>query len=302
MIRKQPDPPSPVVTHEPLAQAHGLLTNRNVMRAIKSLGLEDKYAKDFLRIQEASRLAIEGLCEALASGENSRDCIENYILQELDSWAAVELESVVDIESRFNYSEFLWRWCVEMLPELEADLTAPVKPEIRELFVEKIGPLEGRIAGTVSRIKLTGRIAHWEAKADATLRTALIVNPKAEPPDEHLLNWASISIVFTSDHRVQISGPDRNESLNYTEFGFSDKRTQLPNQAWGILRALAKGRGVLENVEAAGQKWLNVEKRIQKIRGVFRLKFRGRSDPIPYVHGTGYVAAFKISCGPSFDK
>jgi hypothetical protein len=52
--------------------------------------------------------------------------------------------------------------------------------------------------------------------------------------------------------------------------------------------------------EARGRAWSIVEKRIQEIRRALRKHFRISSDPIPFIPGTGYKAAFKISCSPSF--
>jgi len=49
-----------------------------------------------------------------------------------------------------------------------------------------------------------------------------------------------------------------------------------------------------------------VEKRIQEIRSILRKYFGITSDPIPFLEKTrpqdkgGYIARFRISCGPSY--
>jgi hypothetical protein len=112
--------------------------------------------------------------------------------------------------------------------------------------------------------------------------------------------WNTIEILFLSDERVQIRNGTHSETLNYAEFGFMDGRTENPNQAWEILRALAEQGGAI-NEAKAGSSWPKVEKRIQEIRKVLRKRFGISADPIPFVSGVGYKACFKINCGPSFN-
>jgi hypothetical protein len=91
------------------------------------------------------------------------------------------------------------------------------------------------------------------------------------------------------------------ESLNFTEFGFADGRTQNPNKAWKLLRAMAEERGIIRDGKAVGEEWSKVEKRIQEIRRVLREYFGLPDDPVPFVEGTGYQSLFKISCTRSFN-
>jgi hypothetical protein len=112
--------------------------------------------------------------------------------------------------------------------------------------------------------------------------------------------WEEVKIVFTSDHQVQVWCGKNSEILNYAEFGFEDRWSGNPNQAWLLLRALAEHCGIIRNGEEAGQVWPKVEKRIQQIRAVLRSHFGNSTDPIPFVEGTGYQARFKISCARSY--
>lgn len=58
--------------------------------------------------------------------------------------------------------------------------------------------------------------------------SARVVTPK----NSAAKNWQAIEILFISDHRVQIRVNEKSmESLNFTEFGLTDGRTQNPNKA-----------------------------------------------------------------------
>jgi len=110
-----------------------------------------------------------------------------------------------------------------------------------------------------------------------------------------------IEILFLSELRVQICrNGKRMETLNFAEFGFEDARSGNPDRAWETLVILAKERGIIREGRTVGDRWAKVEKRMQKIRKVLREYFEIPDDPIPFVEGTGYQAAFKIRCAPSF--
>jgi hypothetical protein len=113
--------------------------------------------------------------------------------------------------------------------------------------------------------------------------------------------WADIEITFLSDERVQIRNGTAIETRNYAEFGFADRRNDIPNRAWTVLRILAEQRGILPSGGTTGPGWEKNERRVQEIRKLFRQHFGIPADPIPYVHGTGYQARFKIRCGPSYE-
>jgi len=112
--------------------------------------------------------------------------------------------------------------------------------------------------------------------------------------------WEDIEISFLSDERVQIRNSAKLETLNYSEFGFEDRRNGKPNQAWVTLRVLAEQSGLIQAPTKAHRDWSRVEKRIQEIREIFRNHFGISTDPIPFVEGTGYRSLFKIRCSISF--
>jgi hypothetical protein len=115
------------------------------------------------------------------------------------------------------------------------------------------------------------------------------------------LNWSTIEIVFLSDHRVQITVTNGGtETLNYAEFGFSNRRNGKPTKAWEILRMLAERDGRLRELPGGRGNWSHVEKRIQEIRKVLRRRYSTTNDPLPFVDGE-YRASFGVRCGPSFD-
>ena len=113
--------------------------------------------------------------------------------------------------------------------------------------------------------------------------------------------WDGIVISFLSDERVQIRCGEKIETRNYAEFGFADRRSGKPNQAWVTMRALAKQGGLIRDAVGAGRPWPKVEKRIQEIRKVLREHFGLSADPIPFIAGVGYQTCFTIGCERSFD-
>lgn len=111
-----------------------------------------------------------------------------------------------------------------------------------------------------------------------------------------------IEISFLSDERVQIHNGNSSQTRNYAEFGFADRRSGKPNQAWITLRALAEEGGTIRDSAKTGQRSPKIEKRIQEIRKALREQFGISADPIPYRKKIGYEAQFKIYCGPSYDS
>jgi hypothetical protein len=112
--------------------------------------------------------------------------------------------------------------------------------------------------------------------------------------------WDTIEISFLSDERVQIRSGAKSETRNSAEFGFEDRRSGKPNQAWETLRGLAEQGGIIRDTAKTGRTWPKVEKRMQEIRRVLRKHFGISADPIPFVAGTGYQALFKINVRRSF--
>ena len=119
--------------------------------------------------------------------------------------------------------------------------------------------------------------------------------------DAPLHGWADVDIRFTSDNRVQVTVGTHSDSLNYAEFGFEDRRSKTPALAWVTLRSLAEAGGTIQRSQN-GPAGANLEKRMEKIRSIFRTRFRLEPDPLPFIKGVGYQAQFRISCGPSFDS
>ena len=142
-----------------------------------------------------------------------------------------------------------------------------------------------------------------EIDSDAPVKAGSIQKAQGAPElgGQKTATWDTIEISFISEERVQIRNGTTIETRNYTEFGFEDSRSGKPNLAWKTFLALAAEGGLLRNAAQTGQRWLEVERRIQEIRKVLRKHFFISADPIPYVEGTGYRALFKIDKRPSFD-
>lgn len=125
--------------------------------------------------------------------------------------------------------------------------------------------------------------------------------PTPQSNNEKAATWETVEISFLSEERVQIRNGAGSETRNYDEFGFADRRNGAPKQAWVTLRTLAEQNGTIRDGKPTGRNWVKIEKSVQEIRKVLRKHFGIPADPIPFVHGKGYQARFKIGCNPSFD-
>ena len=108
--------------------------------------------------------------------------------------------------------------------------------------------------------------------------------------------------MFLSDERVQVEAGSPAGTYNYAEMGFTDKRSGRPNQAWGMLRTLARAGGVIPNVARNSNEFIAMGKRIERLRATLRHHFEIVSDPIPLDSKRGYCCRFHIRCAPSFHK
>lgn len=117
------------------------------------------------------------------------------------------------------------------------------------------------------------------------------------------VTWQDIEVTFISDERVQIRvGLKQSYTLNYAEMGFEDRRTGKPNQAWGMLRALAQADGIVPNSSRDSKDFAGMCKRFERLRHSLKAYFQIDSDPIPLDSTTGYCCQFKITCAPAFAK
>jgi hypothetical protein len=115
-------------------------------------------------------------------------------------------------------------------------------------------------------------------------------------------DWPDIEISFLSDERVQIRSGQQNETFNYGELGFVDRRDGKPRRAWILLRHLAESDGTIRDGTALQMSWPQVEKGIQEIRQLLRQHFGLSGNPLPFAEGNGYRALFRIVRARSYDS
>lgn len=132
-----------------------------------------------------------------------------------------------------------------------------------------------------------------QAPSNTTATDKFRIDPFPAPPGT---TWEEILIRFLSDERVAIQVRDIQQTRNYAEMGYEDRRSGIPNLAWKLLRNLAERGGLLTQPEQAGvSDWSIVEKRIQEIRRLCRQLFQLSNDPFePFHEARGYKAKFKI--------
>jgi len=144
----------------------------------------------------------------------------------------------------------------------------------------------------------------WRGRAWSKLSPARFGESKVEC---NARAWEDVEIVFLSEFQIQINICSRSQqSQNYAELGFANKRSGNPVAAWETLRELAKLGGVY-HIAADSRKGSVIEKRIQEIRKVFRVHFGLSDDPFVFTRKTprnredfGYRARFKIRCHASY--
>ena len=155
------------------------------------------------------------------------------------------------------------------------------------------------------RTRLTTHVAHWQHQALKLIRETEDHNDALARSDGagaelRCSSWHDVAIVFLSDRRVQVTVPGGTYTENYAEMGFEDRKAGRPNGAWEMLRTIAEGDG---RISKSRLPWRKVEKRVQEIRRALRAHFQERKitvppdDPMPYVKGEGYVAAFRLTVG-----
>ncbi len=101
---------------------------------------------------------------------------------------------------------------------------------------------------------------------------------------------------------MQVKVNEQIQTFNYAEMGFEDRRTGKPNEAWGLLRELAKAGGVLPNFARDGKTFIAIEKCMVRMRQSLKKHFHIASDPVLKDAARGYSCRFKIGCSPSFEK
>jgi hypothetical protein len=152
----------------------------------------------------------------------------------------------------------------------------------------------------------------WQEYEDIMLAvaTAPSISVKAETQPHASISetptvpvgWEDIEISFISDERVQVKvGPQR-QTHNYAEMGFRDNRSGKPNQAWGMLRALAQAGGFIPNAARDSKDFIGMAKRVERMRQTLKAHFQIASDPVTLDVARGYCCRFKIGRAPSFEK
>jgi hypothetical protein len=131
-------------------------------------------------------------------------------------------------------------------------------------------------------------------------RTRTIVEHSSSSPQAG--SWGDISIVFVSDHSLQVSINSKVQPpMNYIEFGLGNSKNGNPRLAWETLKELAEREGLLDVANLTGYNRNQIEKRIQEIRGVLRRNFKVDGNPLPFGAGFCYRACFKISCSRAYN-
>ena len=81
-----------------------------------------------------------------------------------------------------------------------------------------------------------------------------------------------------------------------------DNRSGKPNQAWGMLRALAQAGGFIPNAARDSKDFIGMAKRVERMRQTLKAHFQIASDPVTLDVARGYCCRFKIGRAPSFEK
>jgi|GEM_PF-5593032 len=111
------------------------------------------------------------------------------------------------------------------------------------------------------------------------------------------IDWPNISIEFLNGHTVKIKlldYPDFEAFRTYTEMGFKDHRTKLPNKQWIFLKTLSESHGLIN--------WLNPKATIagkkikQLLSDALKYYFQLEGDPFEnYRSEKGYKIKINLT-------
>ncbi|MBT5759081.1 MAG: tetratricopeptide repeat protein [Candidatus Marinimicrobia bacterium] len=116
-------------------------------------------------------------------------------------------------------------------------------------------------------------------------------------------NWSQVTIELVSDDSILVKAPDfKTKRFNYTDLGMrDDRRGDMPNQLWLMIKNLAENNGVLPTDEMTYHRRGKIEKTIQRLRTHFKTLFGIGGMPINrFSKKHGYVTQFNIKdCRPT---
>lgn len=187
-------------------------------------------------------------------------------------------------------------WRQHLRERLDAQATTPSVPQEADKTASSVDATPGPCASTDTAIVKCGEVLR---DAENDRNTALVESASLE--------WADLTIRVLSDERVQVHLGDKSWTANYAEFGFEDRRDEKQNQAWGRLLELAQQSGVLPSPSptgpSAGRALAHLQWDVGQIRRVLKRHFpMMNGDPLPFVDGKEYRAAFTIYCAPASDS
>ncbi len=105
--------------------------------------------------------------------------------------------------------------------------------------------------------------------------------------------WGSLMFHFLDGHTVRVSHPDMpTKKFTYTEMGFVNEKTMLPDRKWEMLRAIADRGGALTKDSWDRRFHRNIKYELNE--GLKRF-FGMTENPIPrYTRRDGYMTLFVI--------
>jgi hypothetical protein len=225
-------------------------------------------------VREARHLGCQGLWSADRLESESRNFLRQFTIR-------ARYEKAYD-RSGSRMPEMVSHWDGSILPEIQCAFEqSPEWQEFQDILLEvadvqpSLPKDESQLEASISEGASTGKAGIY---------------------------WENINISFLSDERVQVEVGRQVETRNYVEMGFEDKRSGKPNQAWGLLRALAVAGGVIPNAARNSKDFIAMMKRIERMRETLRRHFGISSDPIPLDANQGYCCRFHITCASSFEK
>ncbi len=109
-------------------------------------------------------------------------------------------------------------------------------------------------------------------------------------------SWSDVSIRFTDGHTISVQVKSERKVCNYTQMGMANRKNGEPTLQWGLLRAFAEERGVLDwsSRHAHRRNQKSRENLARNLRHFFRIE----GDPFRLTDdGKGWQSRFRISPG-----
>ena len=177
-------------------------------------------------------------------------------------------------------------------------------PEFSDQVELAIADLAKKLGGKLQVLPRIDSLSGGKSAEDEQAGTAVFEGNIAEHSSSspRAQSWSDISIVFVSDHSLQVSINSKVQPpMNYVEFGCGNLRMAIHDFAWETLKELAEREGSLDVASLIGYNRVKSRSGFKRFAEYFGGNFKVDGNPLPFGDDFCYRACFKISCGRAYE-